>query len=139
MSRVIAVESLGHERNRLSRQVVLAVRELMKQTEPDLRSKDLTSFIARALIDIHDTIDPSVTAWERKGYWVKADRFRLEWEWSYAYGEKLRKALLEEDWATIAATGVQIAQKLKNVRVPVRNRLGTPWEGAWAQLQVDQK
>ncbi len=35
-----------------------------------------------ALEEINSNIDKSVEAWEKRGYWVKADKFRLDWEWS---------------------------------------------------------
>jgi len=134
LGRVINPEGSGKERTKLSKSIILALRELMRQTEPDDHSRDLAAFIALALNDIYQTVDVSVTAWEKKGYWVKADRFRMEWEWSASFSEKMRKAILSEDWATIAATSVQIAQKLMNVDVPIRHWLGTPWEGAYQEL-----
>ena len=68
-------------------------------------------------------------AWEKKGYWVKADRFRMEWVWTERMGKQMREAVLNDDWATIALTVAQLGGKLNNVDVPVRHRLGTPWEG----------
>ena len=135
MARVIKTESAGKDRNRLSRAVVLAIREFMKQTEPDETSRDLAAFIALALLEIAQTIDQSVAAWEKRDYWIKADRFRMEWSWAERLGRAMETALIEEDWATIAQTAVQIAQKLSGVRIAERHRLGKPWEGAWEQFQ----
>ena len=81
MSRVIHTDGAGKQRTRLSREVVLSIRELMKQTQPDGVSRDQTAFIALALQEIGGAIDISVDAWEKRGYWVKADRFRMEWAW----------------------------------------------------------
>lgn len=134
MSRVIKTESAGKDRNRLSREIVLAMRELMRQSQPDDNSRDLAAFIALSLIAINQTIDESVAAWEKRGYWVKADRFRMEWEWTGSAGQKMRKAVLENDWGTIAMTMAQIAQKLMSIQIPERNRLGTPWIGAFHRL-----
>jgi hypothetical protein len=116
------------------------MRELMKQSQPDDNSRDLAAFIANALVEIHDTIDVSVEAWEKRGYWVKADRFRMEWEWTGGSGQKMRRAVLENDWATIAMTMPQIAQRFMTIQIPERHRLGTPWVGAYKQLiQADRK
>jgi hypothetical protein len=134
LGRLINTEGAGKERNRLSRSVVLALRELMKQTEPDDKSKDLAAFIALALLKINDTVESSVAAWEKKGYWVKADRYRMEWSWAERYGTQMKKAIFTEDWASVAISSAQIAQKLMSVEVPARNRLGTPWDGAWQIL-----
>jgi len=131
MSRVINPDSAGKERTRLTRTVVLAVRELAHQTGPGAESRDLAAYIALALRAIADTIDVSVAAWEKRGYWVKADRFRMDWSWAGQLAEKMRAALSDEDWGTIAMLAAQAAQKLNKVSVSENHRLGKPWVGAW--------
>lgn len=134
MSRVINPEGAGKERNRLVKSIVLAMRELMRQSEPDDHSRDLAAYIALALLEINGTVESSVAAWEKKGYWVKADRFRMDWMWTERMGQQMRQAVLNDDWATIALTVAQLGSKLNNVDVPARNRLGTPWVGAYKHL-----
>lgn len=134
MGRYINPEPAGKERTQLCKAVVLSLRELMRQTEPDAHSRDLAAFISIALEKIYDSVESSVGAWEKKGYWVKADRFRLDWEWSHTMGEKMRLAVLADDWANVAMTSAQVAQRLMKVDVPVRHKLGTPWVGAWQAL-----
>lgn len=134
MSRVYNPDSAGKDRNRLTRSIVLALRELMKQPDANQATLDLTAFICLALTEISRTIDVSVQAWEKRGYWVKADKFRLEWEWSELYARQMGEALKAQNWAQVAATAVKIAQKFNKITVPERNRLGTPWVGAWEQF-----
>jgi hypothetical protein len=134
MSRVYNPDSTGKERNTLTRGVVLALRELMKQQGTDDLTKDLAAFVVLSLDEISKTIEASVGAWEKRGYWVKADKFRLEWEWAGQYAIIMREALLKDDWATVAMTSAKVAQKLGKVTVPERHRLGTPWVGAWKRL-----
>lgn len=135
MSRVINTETAGKVRNHLVRAVVLSIRELMKQPEPNQEALDQAAFIALALLEIYETVDSSVQAWEKKGYWVKADRFRMEWDWTQRLGETMRKAVLGQDWPTIAMTAAQTAQKLGKITIPERHRLGTPWTGAYRTLR----
>ena len=134
MSRVINPDSAGKERTRLCKSVVLALRELMRQSEPNETSRDLAAFMALALQEVFRTVEVSVAAWEKKGYWVKADRFRMEWTWSERMGKQMRDAVLQDDWATIAMTVAQLGGKLNSVDVPARHRLGTPWIGAYQHL-----
>jgi hypothetical protein len=136
LGRVINPESAGKERNQLVRAVVLALRELMRQAEPNREAHDIAAFIVIALDEINGTIDASVAAWEKRGYWVKADRFRMDWSWAEHLGPKMRQALLAEDWGNVAGISVQIAQKLGDVKVPQRTRLGEPWVGAWERLKT---
>lgn len=130
MSKIYSPDNAGKERTRLCKTIVLALRELMKQSQPDALTRDITAYIILALEEIARNIDVSVGAWEKRGYWVKADRFRLDWEWAGSSAGKLRKAFVCEDWGIIAITAAQIAQKLGKVEVPQRHRLGTPWIGA---------
>jgi len=134
LAKIYSPESAGKDRNRLSKTIVLALRELMKQTQPDTLTRDLTAYVVLALEEIAGNIDRSVEAWEKRGYWVKADKFRLEWEWAASSAVKMRRALGEDDWGTVAVTAALIAQKLSKVTVPEKHRLGTPWLGAAKKL-----
>ena len=108
MSRVINPDSAGKDRTRLSKSIVIAVRELAKQTEVNDDAKDLAAFIALALKTISEGIDVSVAAWEKRDYWVKADRFRMEWMWTGQFADKMKVAIFTNDWATIAMLMPQI-------------------------------
>jgi hypothetical protein len=135
LSRVVNLDSAGKDRTRLSKGIVLAIRELAKQTEPGVYARDIAAFIAIALRTIAEGIDASVTAWEKRDYWVKADRFRMEWMWAGATAEKMRAAVLADDWATIASLMPTIAGKFGKVKVSDNHRLGKPWLGAFSQLR----
>jgi hypothetical protein len=135
MSRVINPDSAGKERTRLTKAIVIAIRELAKQSEPNSQARDMAAFIALALKTIAEGIDVSVMAWEKRDYWIKADRFRMEWAWAGLMGEKMRTATLNEDWGNVAMLAAQIAQKLQKVRVSENHRMGTPWVGAFKQLE----
>jgi hypothetical protein len=134
LSRVINPESAGKDRTRLTKAIVLAVRELAKQKDIGEETKDLAAFISLALRTIAEGIDVSVAAWEKRDYWVKADRFRMEWMWAGQYADKIKVAIFTDDWGTIAMTIPQIAQKLSKIEVSDNHRLGKPWVGAFKQL-----
>jgi hypothetical protein len=135
LSRIIDPDSAGKERTRLTKAIVLAVRELAQQTEPCVESRDLAAFIALALEIVAETIDISVAAWEKRDYWVKADRFRMDWVWAGQLAEKMRHAVQADDWGTVTEVAALTAQKLNKITVPARNRLGKPWVGAWDELR----
>ena len=134
MSRLIKTESAGRDRTRLTKAIVLAVRELAKQQAVTNDAKDLAAFISLALRSIADGIDESVAAWEKRGYWVKADRFRMEWMWAGSLADKMKNSVLMEDWGSVAMLSAQIAQKFNKVVVSDNHKLGKPWVGALKQL-----
>jgi hypothetical protein len=135
MSRVININSVGKERTYLTKAIVAAIRELSTQTEAGLEAKDLVAFIILSLRIISGSIESSVQAWEKRDYWVKADRFRIEWAWTGNISEKMVYALEKDDWETITQLLVRIGQKLGKVNVSENNRLGTPWKGSWNELK----
>jgi hypothetical protein len=134
MSRIINPDSAGKERTRLAKAIVLAIRELAGQTGPGPDSRDLAAFISLALQTISEGIDISVSAWEKRGYWVKADKFRMEWTWAGVTASKLREALEAEDWGTIAVLSAQTAQRFNKIKIPPNHRLGKPWVGAYNRI-----
>lgn len=137
MGRVINLESAGKQRKQLSREIVLALRELAQQQETNSTTQDLVAFISINLQKISASIDSSVVAWEKRGYWVKADRFRLDWAWCAIYASLLKDALKAEKWDEIAVISAKVAEKLKDVKLPQRHNIGSPWVGASKKLYTD--
>jgi uncharacterized membrane protein len=123
LSRVINPESAGKDRTRLTKAIVLAIRELAKQSEPTPAAHDLAAFISLALSAIADGIDASV-----------ADKFRMEWMWAGVTAAKMKSAVLTDDWVAVAMLLPQIAGKLGKVQVSDNHRLGKPWEGSYKKL-----
>jgi hypothetical protein len=134
LSRLIKTETAGKDRARLTKSIVLAVRELAKQKDVTPEAQDLAAFLALALQTIADGIDESVAAWEKRGYWVKADRFRMEWLWTGQTAAKMKNSVLTDDWGTIAMLMPQIAGKLGKIQIAENHRLGKPWTGAFREL-----
>jgi len=139
LSRIVNPDSAGKERTRLTKAIVLAIRELAQENETNAEIRDLAAFITLALEIVAGTIDISVAAWEKRDYWVKADRFRMEWSWAGVFANQMRRAVQTNDWTLVARLAAQIGQKLSKITVSARNRLGTPWVGAWNEMQMRQK
>ena len=134
MGHLVKSGSASKDRFLLERGIVLALRELMHQSNPDDNTRDLIGYITLSLWAIADTIDESVGAWEKRGYWVKADRFRMEWSWTKSMGDDLYRSIMQDDWVSLAQISAQIGEKLKSVKIPQRHHMGTPWVGAWKRL-----
>ena len=138
MTRIIKTSTPGKERNRLSKAIVITIREFMRQQEPSKAARDMITFIILALKQIAEGIDQSVAAWEKRGYWVKADKYRMEWRWTGEIAEKLTKAYAQEDWGEIPDHLITIMQNLDSVKVSDRHRMGKPWVGAAKEYQTQK-
>ena len=131
---VKANESGTTYRNRLTKSNVLAIRTLMQKGQPDRESLDMAAYVVLALEKISESVNSSATAWEKRDYWLKADRFRMDWAWVDTRSSVLRQAILDQDWGKIVPELVQVAQNLSKVEVADKNRLGEPWVGAYKAL-----
>jgi len=134
LSRVINPQPPGRERNQLVKSIGLSIRELAFQDELNPEVKDITAFVALSLNAISSTVDQTASAWEKRGYWVKADRFRMEWSWVDIYYKKIIVAINNDDWEELSSINIQIAQIISYIKLPKRNQRVKPWKGAWITL-----
>ncbi|MEK9165012.1 MAG: hypothetical protein AAB342_06595, partial [Chloroflexota bacterium] len=111
------------------------IRELAVKKQIDDEARDMAAFLSLALTQIHGTVDQSVTAWEKRDYWVKADQFRMQWAWAQSSAEKVKEAVLINDWGELAVLMPEIAAKLGAIKLPKSNTVGKPWSGALAELK----
>jgi hypothetical protein len=134
LSRVINPNAPGKERNRLKKGIALALREMLKESEPNARTRDMVAFITLALEGIAKTVDVTTSAWEKRDYWIKADRYRREWEWAGILSGEIRRLAMTQDWDGIAQFSAKLFQHVGDIKISERHRMGQPWLGAWEEL-----
>ncbi len=78
MSRLVNAVNPSTERNQLRRTIAEALRHLMGKKKIDEESKDLVALIVYSLRSVAQGVDQSARAWEKRDYYVKADKFRME-------------------------------------------------------------
>jgi hypothetical protein len=130
VTQIIKTSTPGKERDQLSKAIVITIRAFMRQGEPNHETNDMVAFVILALKEISSGIDQSVTAWEKRGYWVKADKYRLDWQWAGEMAEKLKHAFTTEDWGNIAELLIDTMTHFSNIKVSDRHRMGQPWINA---------
>jgi hypothetical protein len=134
LGRVINPESAGKQRTQMVKATALAGRELIHKTQLDDEFLDLAAFMIMALNAIFESIDPSVEAWEKRGYGVKADQFRMEWSWTQKLSKEMYSHWQAEDWPSVVQTAVKVLQKLGDIKISPQHRMGKPWLGARLKL-----
>ena len=135
MGRVINPERPGKLRDRLLKVLVIALEEYESLDGVSDQTKDIAAFIALTLTAISQTAERTASAWEKRDYWIKADRFRNEWIWVSMYGNRMQAAVLDGDYSLVHATALDILEFVNDIEVPKRHRLGTPWTGAYQELK----
>ena len=128
-------ETTGKERNQLIRNILLAIRELNQSNEVNTNTKDLIAYIALNLKEIYRGIDMTVQAWEKRDYWVKADKYRMEWMWTDSTSAKITKALLAENYVDVISALPKILEKFQETKLPKSAKLPDDYVGSFEKLR----
>jgi hypothetical protein len=134
MSRVINVANPGKRRNTARRTIAELLRRLMLQPELDDETKDMVAALVLNLREIAATIETTTDAWEKRDYYLKADRFRLEWEWVAPAAQSLEDLVLQERWESLPQELAGLAPRFADIRVTKMTRSPSAWRGSYALL-----
>ncbi len=138
MSRLVNGPNPGTERSQLRRTIAEAMRHLMSKKKLDEESKDLVALIVYSLRGIAQSVDQSARAWEKRDYFVKADRFRTEWDWAEKSANRLEMILRGELWSDLPTALAELAPKFADITVTKFVRTDVMWSGRYRQLMAEK-
>lgn len=139
MSRVIATDDVGQERAKLRRTIAEALRRLATKPKFDGEGEDLAALIVFSLRRLEQGVDQTATAWEKRNYYLKADRFRREWEWVNDTAYQLESALLLGQHERMPLILVTLFSKFSDITITRYTRSEALWEGCYQRLVKGQQ
>jgi len=140
MGRVISTEGPGKTRNHHRRTIAEALRRLSQKTQLDDEVKDLAALIVFCLHGIADTVDQTTEAWEKRDYYLKADRFREQWRWVDPLADQLSTVIYTARWEQLPMILAQLMPHFTDVKIQKMTRSPRIWQGAYAKLvESEQK
>ena len=101
------------------------------------KAKDLIALIVYSLRGIAAGVDQSASAWEKRDYFVKADKFRMEWSWAEKYANKLEVMLRGQLWGDLPMALAELAPKFSDITVTKYVRTEALWQGRYRQLMAE--
>lgn len=134
MSRIISTDGPGKVRNQHRRTVAEALRHLSQKPRLDDEAKDLAALIVFCLHGIADTVDQTIEAWEKRDYWMKAERFREEWRWLEPLTDELSAIIYEGRWGQLPAVLAQLMPYFAGIKVKQMTRTPRLWQGAYERF-----
>jgi cobalamin biosynthesis Mg chelatase CobN len=134
MVRVINTANPGTRRNRARRTIAEILRHLMFKRSIDEESKDMAAALVFALREIADSVETTTNAWEKRDYFLKADRFRLEWEWVSKATERLEQAILKEQWEALPGEIAGLVPRFSDIRIAKMTRGEATWKSSYRLL-----
>ena len=137
MSRIIATDGPGKARHHHRRTIAEAVRRLSRKSNLDAEAKDLTAAIVYSLLEMADSIDRTTEAWEKRDYYMKAERFREQWRWLEPMTDELSAVIYEGKWHELPKILAGLAPHFADIRVRKLTRDPRVWQGAYARFMED--
>ena len=134
MSRVISTQAPGKVRNQHRRTIAEALRRLSQKPRLDDEARDLAALIVFCLHGMADTVDQTVKAWEKRDYWMKAERFNEEWRWLEPVADELGAVIYEGRWEQLPAALAQLMPHFADVKVKQMTRKPDLWRGAYKRF-----
>ncbi len=137
MSRIVRTETGTTRRRKLMQGIAQTLRAFSQPPAPGReQSRQMLAFLALALAQLQESVEETATAWEKRSYWVKADRFRRDWEWAPRLLSAMDGALEAADFERAAACGMELATAIAAQRLKPGRPIPGLWNGAWNAWQA---
>lgn len=134
MSRVINTNNPGKIRERNRRTIAELLRRLSKKQSIDQEALDMLATIVFELTEIWAGVETTTQAWEKRGYWMKADRFIRDWEWTREVAANLDDILRHEAWDLIPEIIAECYPHFTDIKIKTMTRKPDTWRGAYNRL-----
>src|SRR6185295_18584009 len=138
MSRIIKLDGPGKQRNQLMRTAAEVLRRLSEKSQLDEEAQDMAALLVYCFREIDNGIDESVTAWEKRDYWVKAEQFRARWSWAGPASKELEKVVRGASWDQLPVTLIKVLPHLEEIKISKYTRNPSIWHGAYSRLLREQ-
>ena len=139
MARVINTNSPGKRRNAHLRTIAEILRRLSQQQEISPDTKDMVAMLVYCLRGIDSTVEESMVAWEKRGYWKKSDEFQQKWWWAARLSRSIEELLQNESWDKLPEILMQLYTHVSGLKVNRLTRDPSAWQGAYQKLLEEKQ
>ncbi|HEX6385326.1 MAG TPA: hypothetical protein VF177_11700 [Anaerolineae bacterium] len=134
MSRIINVDNPTKIRNRNRRTIAEMLRRLSEKPEVDDEAKDMAAMTVYLLREINEGVERSARAWEKRDYWLKAERFLREWSWTAEMAANIEDVIRNEAWDLLPELMADLFPHFADIQIKTMTRDPDLWRGAYRQL-----
>ncbi|MCI0708633.1 MAG: hypothetical protein L0154_00580 [Chloroflexi bacterium] len=140
MGRVINTNTPGKRRGHLMRTIAEIMRQLgQREGEIDDEVRDMVAMIIFCLREIDEGIIESIQAWEKRGYWKKADKFQQEWDWAGLMAQRVEKMVRSDNWDSLPEVMMKLFPHFADIEVNKMTRSKGIWDGCYDKLMEEAK
>lgn len=134
MSRVIHVNNPTTVRNQHRRTIAEILRLLGQKPKVDAEAKDMAAMIVLLLLEIKEGVEQTAQAWEKRDYWMKAERFLRDWDWIAEAAANLDDVIRHEAWDLLPELLSDLFGHFTDIQIKKMTRNSLDWRGAYRKL-----
>jgi hypothetical protein len=137
MSRVINIDNPTKIRNQNRRSIAEILRRLSQKPQIDSEAKDMAAMIVYLLREIASGVDQSAKAWEKRDYWLKAERFLREWTWTAEAAANIEDVIRHGAWDLLPGLLADLFPRFADIQLKTMTRSSDLWRGAYDKLLAE--
>ena len=134
MGRIVNVDNPTKLRNQLMRTAAELLRHLSQKTAVDDDAKDMAAHLVFCLREIDAGIEASAASWEKRDYWLKAERLRQRWAWAGLAADRLEDLIRSEAWHDLPEFFSGLFPHFSSIKIQRFTREPSEWAGAYQRL-----
>ncbi|KAA3656513.1 MAG: hypothetical protein DWQ04_30865 [Chloroflexi bacterium] len=134
MSRIVNANNPTTIRNRNRRSIAEILRHLSQKSAIDDEAKDMAATIVFLLREIDEGVESSARAWEKRDYWLKAERFLREWIWVKETAFNFEDVIRNDALDLLPELMADLFPKFIDIQLKTMTRKPTLWQGAYQRL-----
>lgn len=137
MSRVINTNSPIVARNQCRRTIAELMRRIGQKPQVDGETKDMAATIVYMLREIGEGAEQTAVAWEKRGYWLKSERFLRDWAWTKEASANFEDVIRHEAWDLLGDLMADLFPRFTDIELKNMTRPAATWQGAYQKLMAE--
>jgi hypothetical protein len=116
LGRVIHTTNPTRQRSLALKKMISSIREFLRSPSEDTGLFELGAGLTASLQEIHDSVDRTAEAWEKRDYWLKADAFRRQWSWVERFLAGMKASVASGNQAELQTQIIELGEKLGSLK-----------------------
>lgn len=138
MSRIINVNDPTKIRNRNRRSIAEILRHLSQKVEIDGEARDMAATLVYLLREIYEGVEQSAHAWEKRDYWMKAERFLRDWHWTKETAVNIEDVIRNDAWDLLPELLAELLLQFADIKIKTMTRQSDLWRGNYHRLMAEE-
>jgi len=134
MGRVINSELPANKRKKICQLIARGLEVLGGEDLSCVDRDDIIAFIVLCLREIEKTLVQTCSQWEKRGYWVKSEKFMQEWAWVDLCQRRLMISKKESGWDNFPDGIDEVRKNVENYSLKTIKSSIKFWSGAYRRL-----